>query len=71
MAHSFLIAHSSVGDLNTYSDDESIPHGVQVALGLAKLDGGIVAAPVLARVVQGLVDVTDKVDKETEGIAED
>lgn len=57
--------------LNTYSDDESIPHGVEVALGLAKLDGDIITTPVLARVMQGLVNVTDKVDKETESITED
>jgi hypothetical protein len=55
----------------TYSDDEGIPHGVEVALGLAKLDRDVVATPILARIVQGLVDVADKVDKETEGIAED
>lgn len=44
---------------------------MEVTLGLSKLDRGFVATLLLARVVQGLVDVADKVDKETEGIAED
>ena len=45
-------------------DDRSVPDGVQVGGALVEGDVDVVAADVQRFVVQGLVDVADKVDYE-------
>lgn len=54
---------------DTNRQDESVPHGVQVALCLSPLDRGIVSTTFAGGIMERLMDITDEMDKELEGIA--